>query len=438
VERLDKWFTSAYMGGSEDSYFAISHAGPKGGDPARWDYLSGPLEDADMAELANYEELTEYLDIGVFSDYLLVHWYAGVRDWPDNNWWGGNRNVPDAPFQFFSWDGEWSFGVGQGSPDEPQVHPDFVAGAGSGSGPESARIFNSAKASPEFMIALADRAYRAFYNDGALRDEHARARWQALADHLETPVVAESARWGDAVTGGPTRTRDMDWQDEVDFQDAYMDGGAATMISALRAEGYYPAVDPPLFFEGAELIEITAMELDVGLPLETHIELDGGAGILYYTIDGTDPRAVGGTAQGTEGGVEVDVELVSPMLLQARTLDGNEWSALHVLDVQPSVPDDGGGSSGDGGESEGEGEGGVDETQGAGTSGGEGTGAGSASGDTSATADSQGEAESGGCGCRSGPRSTPPLLLLLGLGGVVRRRRPRRSSTVHGIPPKVS
>ncbi|KIG17596.1 hypothetical protein DB30_03077 [Enhygromyxa salina] len=417
VERLDEWFTSAYMGGPETDWFAISHAGPKGGDPTRWDYLSGPLKDTDMAQLENYEELREYLDVDMFADYLLLHWYAGVRDWPGNNWWGGNQNVPPAPFMFFTWDGEWSFGVGMGSPTQPQVHPDFLAGVGKGAGPSTARIFNSAKHSPEFMIAFADRAYRALYNDGALRDEHARARWQALADHLRTPVVAESARWGDAVIGGPTRTRDEDWQDEVDLQDAYMDGAAATMITALRNEQYYPLVDPPLFFDGAALIETTQLELEMGTPFATRLELDGGGGTIYYTVDGTDPRAPGGAPQGIDGGVTVDVDLVSPAQLQARTLDGNEWSALHLLDLHGVSTGDGDGDPGDGDGDPGDGDGDPGDGDGDGNTADTDTETGTSGGDPGVAAGSE------GCNCAVQAAGPPPLLFLVGYGLLRRRRR---------------
>ncbi|PRQ04510.1 CotH protein [Enhygromyxa salina] len=425
VERLDEWFTSAYMGGSDEDWFAISHAGPKGGDPARFDYLSGPLVALDMAELANYQELREYVDVDLLADYLLVHWYAGVRDWPQNNWWGGNRNVPASPFMFFTWDGEWSFGVGQGSPDQPQGHPDFVAEAGKDSNSASARVFNSAKDSPEFLIAFADRAYRALYNDGALRDDRARARWQALNDHLRTPVVAESARWGDAVIGGSTRTRDEDWQAEVDFQDAYMDGAAASLISALRAEGYYPLVDPPVFYDGLARIEVTSLELEPETMFTVHVELDGGAGTLYYTVDGTDPRAVGGQPVGQDGGVAVDVELLSPAVLRARTLDGNEWSALHLLELEdPAAGDGDGDGDGDGG---GDGDGDTDGS-GDGDTGGDDDGDGTdggADGGTSAGVVDGGGGE--GCSCTSGSRDVPPIaiLSLVGLCFGLSLSRPR-------------
>lgn len=425
VERLDARFTSASIGGEEEDWFAISHGGPKAGDPTRWDYLSGPLKDLDMAQLANYEELADYLDVDILSDYLLVHWYAGVRDWPSNNWWGGNRNSPPTPFMYFTWDGEWSFGVGAESPDEPQVHPDFRANVGKDSGPTSARIFNSAKDSPEFLVAFADRSYRALYNDGALRDDHARERWQALAEHLRVPVVAESARWGDAVIGGPTRTRDEDWQDEVDFQDAYMDGAAATLIAALRDEGYYPPVDPPLFFDGEALLETTAMELEKGQSIVTRLERDGDAGQIVYTVDGSDPRAAGGAAHGIDGGSEVEVELVSPAQLLARTLDGEDWSALHVLNVQPSAPDSGGSSSG-GDEADDGGSDAVDDTTGAPPGDGvPGSDDGATGGGTSATGGgaSGADGNDSGCGCRSTSERTPPMMLLLGLGALGWRRR---------------
>ena len=423
VERLDEWFTSAYMGGPETDWFAISHAGPKGGDPARWDYLSGALKDKDMAQLANYEELLEYLNVDMLADYLIVHWYAGVRDWPGNNWWGGNRNVPPEPFMYFSWDGEWSFGVGQGSPMQPQVHPDFLAGVGKGGGPSTARIFNSAKDSPEFRVAFADRVYNALYNDGALTDDNARERWQFLNDHLRTPVVAESARWGDAVIGGPTRTRDVDWQNEVDFQDAYMDGAAATLVSALRTEGYYPLVDPPLYFDMGAPLEVTSMELDAGESVVVDIERDGEVGVVYYTLDGSDPRAVGGEPQGMNAGESAQAEVVSPGVLKSRTLDGNDWSAVHVFElVEPSAGDGDGDGDGDEVGDTGNDTGGGGDGDGDSDSGGDGDG------DGESGTGGAGDGEGSGCSCRTAGTDVPwsGTLALLAVVGL-RRRTPWRA-----------
>lgn len=336
TERPDEWFTSGNQGGEPEDWFAISHGGPKDGDPARYDYLFDTLIVSDLSSPESFAELSDYLDVSNFSDYLLLHWYAGITDWPTNNWWAGVRTQPPGPLQYFAWDGEWSFATEeQGSPERPEVHPDFAQGRGKGSGSASALLFNSIKENPEFLLAFADRAYRALFNDGALVDEVAIERFAALNTVVENAVVAESARWGDAVTrdGEPTRTRDVDWQNEVAFTSGYLSNAARDLVSSLRDHGYYPNVDPPRYLNNGSALAVTHVTANEEL-YEVSIERDGQSGSIYFTTDGSDPRALGGApqGQGADGGTVVTLQ--TDTLLRARTLDGNEWSAVRELRVQ--------------------------------------------------------------------------------------------------------
>ena len=55
-----------------------------------------------MRDPENYRELTEYLDVTQFSDYLILAWYGRLDDWaPDRNWYAGHRTQPPEPALFF-------------------------------------------------------------------------------------------------------------------------------------------------------------------------------------------------------------------------------------------------------------------------------------------------------------------------------------------------
>lgn len=85
VERPDEQFASEYIGGDDDAWFFTNHGGAGNADSTRWDYLTGPLASKDMSNPANYQEMQEYLDVKSFCDYLLVSFYVGQTDWPNNN-----------------------------------------------------------------------------------------------------------------------------------------------------------------------------------------------------------------------------------------------------------------------------------------------------------------------------------------------------------------
>lgn len=82
VERADKWFASDYFGGEPDDYFVVHHGGDLSGNDDRYDYLKGTLKNKNMAQTSNYAELLEHLHIDSFIDYILLHWYLSVGDWP--------------------------------------------------------------------------------------------------------------------------------------------------------------------------------------------------------------------------------------------------------------------------------------------------------------------------------------------------------------------
>lgn len=325
VERPDQFFQSSYFDGNEADWFALNHGGPLSGDPTRWNTLSNTLVNLDMSVPTNYADLQEYLELPHFCDYLLVSWYTATSDWPANNWYGGNRNDTSgqgtSPHRYFAWDGEWSWDTTNGiiNPSgQALVHPLFESDKSGG--PTLAALWHAARANDEFMILFADRVAAAIENDGPLSDAGALARWQTVTGEIQSAILGESARWGDCqeALGGPTRTRDDHWQPHVDTIAALIPGNADVLIAALRAEGYYPTIDPP---------GMTPFGGQVAAGSAVTLANPNASGTLYYTLDGSDPRATGGGVSGNALAYGGPIGLLDSAQIITRVLDGTTWSA---------------------------------------------------------------------------------------------------------------
>lgn len=258
VERADKHFLEDYFDGDDADWFSINHgivhddAEPLNGDRGRYDYLTTTLVNQDMSQAANYAELQEYIEIDHFIDYLLVSWWTGVGDWPDNNWYAGSRGATSelgtTGLYFFAWDGEWSWDAPADFSNDghrAKIHPAFRSNKTIGdygtSSPDNpfiiAQIWHAARQNADFMARVQARADALLGVGGALSDSVAQTRWLALTDYVREAVIGESARWGDQVSN-PPRERDTDWQDEVDTIFDLLDGNANELRSQLVEEGF--------------------------------------------------------------------------------------------------------------------------------------------------------------------------------------------------------
>jgi hypothetical protein len=353
TERPESGYMQEYFGGLREDYFTLNHGGPKDGDPARWNYLTGALKDKDMTVPANYEELRQHLDVAAFCDYLILNWFAGTSDWPENNWWGAMRLSPPGPMRFFCWDADdcwdghasagpgWPTSGGRGS-DGAWVPPAFRPG---GSNSAISNLWHSARRNPDFMTLFADRIYKHCFHGGALTDANNRARWKTLTDYVRPATVPDAARWGDARAPlgeptvppgdrflGITRHPDAQFEAEVPRVDGRMNGNVARMISACRGSGYYPGVDPPQFTPHGGTVA-GGFQLTLANP-------NAAGGDIYYTLDGTDPRASGGgvAASAQKYSSAVTLGGVVPVKTRFRAA-GGPWSALsEAVFVAGSVP----------------------------------------------------------------------------------------------------
>jgi hypothetical protein len=141
-------------------------------------------------------------------------------------------------------------------------------------------------ANPDFKVLVADHIYRWFYNGGALTASSTADRYMARANEINGTIVGESARWGDVLRSVPyTRS---DWRAEVNrIITQFFSVRTDIVLGQLRASGWYPSIDPPVFqIDGKQQ---AGGQVRSGAVLS--LVDPCSAGVIYYTTDGSDPRA---------------------------------------------------------------------------------------------------------------------------------------------------
>jgi hypothetical protein len=343
VERPDHSFSSSYFGGDKDEWDAINSGQPSSGDLNAWNTLLG-LARAGLAANDAYFRLqgrnadgssnptiANYLDADNYIDYMITNLYVGNTDWPHKNFWIARRRVASTGFKFYMWDSEWSMGI------QSTVSTDQT-GVSSG----VAEPYAFLRANAEFRLRFADHVQRHFFNGGALYVDPAGPTWDAqhpernrpaarfvaLAAQVDRAVVAESARWGDQHAAVPY-TRDEHWAPErLNVLQNYLPQRSRIVLGQFRSIGLYPALDAPTFSQHGGAVA-PGFLLDLRAP----------AGTVYYTLDGSDPRLVGGAVspEAASAGATVTTTLV-PSGANVRVLvpsDGSlglSWTGLDFDD----------------------------------------------------------------------------------------------------------
>ncbi|MBN1670860.1 MAG: lamin tail domain-containing protein [Kiritimatiellae bacterium] len=373
VERMDETFHAQYFGGEDEDWFWANQTDAAEGysatDPAddRWEYLVETLGGKDMTVAADYAEMQEYLRLPEFCDYVQLWWFTGGGDWQDgwgvNNMYYANRINPPEPGFYLAWDLEWAW---LDSPnlchDGAWIKPQFLTAAEGSSTPYDpvkhkhfAKPFRSLMRNKDFRMLFADRLYKHVKNDGMLTDANSRARWTTICDFIEEPILCEGARWGDAkcpqtydngsaadttvyryardlndYTGNPCDAKGnalTNWYSARDHVYNLMGGNGARLISLCKTQsinGYtpYPSLDPPTFQQHGGAVA-SGFRLTLSNP--------NGAGAIYYTLDGSDPRLPGGAQAGGAALYSGARVLSRTTHVKARIYkNADTWSPVHA------------------------------------------------------------------------------------------------------------
>ena len=283
------------------------------GDGVTFAQMQTYFQNTDFSTLTNYQTGAAYWDMTNVADYFVINGWGATQDWPHNNFIFARDRAPGSLWRFSMWDAEGGMGVFGQANTHNTFETELHVSSGSSPGTEgtvAALVFRRAYQNAEFKMLFADRLQKHFFNGGTMTRTNMQARWDSMRATME-PVIA-------AVIGGG-------------FYNGYWDNWAnrdATFLAQCRTLGMWPVTRAP-----------NAAPFGGTMSAGGTITLTNpnGAGTIYYTTNGTDPRAVGGAIQGTA--YTAPLPVASPYTLKARIRStGGEWSPVIEASYVPPPP----------------------------------------------------------------------------------------------------
>lgn len=345
-ERINPSFCVQHLGGREEDWdiiktnaFNIETAA--GTDPD-YNLLWQKTEAAAITTVAGYMEVQglnpdgtrnpafkPLLDPVAMTDYMLMNYAIGNEDGPTfiggnvvNNYFAVRARNADLPWAYLAHDSEYSF---------RSLTADITGNYGVGSTYNAAnprRFMERCLLNAEYKVLFADRVQKHFFNGGVLTPARLAATYTVRKDEIDRAVVGESARWGDSAASSPM-TREDDWLPRVNYLiNTWCVQRPGIVVNQLRTRGYFPSLNAPVF----------APQRGGTLAFGTGIALQNpnAAGVVYFTTDGSDPRAIGGEVNTTAQSYSAPLPLNISVIVRARVKDGSTWSPVDEATFYPA------------------------------------------------------------------------------------------------------
>ena len=366
-ERSEARFASDYFGGDKEDYDVIKISGEDyskeivatDGTLDKWkeiyDFTQGGFaSDKDYFMLEGKDEngrsilgAEVFVEVDNLIDYMINIIYSGNYDSPVSAWGGNkrpnnmyaitNHERKSSGFKFFIHDGEHT------------LMNDATAGPGIGINENRANIgdktgseqmivsgFDSFHSqwlhykltkNEEYRIRFANRAWQQLTGKGIFTPEVSTERFNSRAEEIELAIIAESARWGDTQSSAPY-TKDNAWLPQLDMvRDDYFPVRPGIVMDQLKALDLFPSLSAPIIKADGQVLEEPVKQFSTTISLT--LIREGSSGEIYYTLDGSDPRDIGGNASTSaskmaSGGI---LDFSSSAILRSRILSNNNWSA---------------------------------------------------------------------------------------------------------------
>jgi hypothetical protein len=349
AERLNDAWSEEHLGGPKEEYDVVKDFGEsQAGNLSAWNQLMA-MADVGFPSEVEYQalqgnqpngtrnpNLPVLLDVGNLIDYMIAHIYGGAEDWPTHNFWASRRRGPESEgFRFYAWDQEISneslirtmVGTHQGG-----KRFELVDDRGNGA---PSHLYGALRVNPSFKQRFQDRVYELLLHpDGLMTPPQNAARWQSRQQEINVAMVAESARWGDYRFTTPIK-RETNWLDEMNWMATdYWPQIHPIAIARFQNAGLLPTLAPPDFSQHGGIFTP---------PYSLAISNTNATGSIYYTSNGSDPRATDGSpgtnATAYSGPIAFSNDEIQ---IFARVFDGTNWSpAAHALFLPFDADEDG-------------------------------------------------------------------------------------------------
>ncbi|MDB4304608.1 lamin tail domain-containing protein [bacterium] len=310
-ERLREPFMQTHHGGNED--WDVRQVNDyANGDITVWNEMLSILNRSGNNDLsqADWEDALEIMDPVNMADYFLINIYGATWDWPQNNWVGARERTTDGKYRLYVWDAEGAF-HSQGY-FNPVSHNSFTADLLSKTDTLST-LFKGLMKAPEFRLIFADRINKHMFNDGVLDD---RAGANSTIVETSTELRNTYQPLLSFVHGQSVQTSYLsNWVSPSVGRRRYLFGPSRTDFSD---NDLWPSLAPPAFSQHGG-------EVQANYPLG----ITGSSGTIYYTLDGSDPRELGGAVSASAITYSSAPSLAQgTTVAKARIRNGSTWSAL--------------------------------------------------------------------------------------------------------------
>ena len=304
-ERGNESFVESYYGGDKENIDVIKRDGlPLSGTVDAWTTLNDMVDNLDLSQAANYENVQEYVEVEQFTEYVIISNFGPHSDDHTNgknSFVTRDRTKTDG-FRFWIWDTEPSLG-----------HRWIWHVADIGSYPYN-NIFFSLLNNTDYRTMVGDQVECHCFNDGALTPEKTIEEYLKVYNSTSTAMLAEAARW---VTKAEY-TEFVSTKDRI--VNEYLPNRTNDFIQLYKDNDLYPSIDAVQFSQYGGIVD-ASFQLNLINP--------NGNGTIYYTTDGSDPRAPGGgiatTADIYNGSLSLPVGVID---VKARIKSGSTWSAM--------------------------------------------------------------------------------------------------------------
>ena len=372
-ERAEARYASSYFGGSKDDYDVIKvntedynyHTEATDGNMTSWQKIyessiKGYTNNADYFALEGKDQNGNpkkggevMLNMDNLIDYMQVIFYTGNFDSPTSSF-GGNtgpnnfyaidkRDDRSQGFIFFTHDAEHTLMIGpEPQPNGPgigiqenrvQINNMSISGL-TGFHPQWLHFKLSSNA--EYKMRFADRVYKQFFNNGVFTVDAVTERLRKRVTEVTGAVVSESARWGDAQRAIPYTFED--WDTEIkSLYNQYFPLRTDIVLNQLKKAGLYPAFNPPTLKKDNTILSGDVYSVNGSY----EVTLSSPAGQIFYTLDGTDPRLIGGLVNTSAKEIATGgtLTLNGTSLIKSRVKSGDAWSALSSVKFLNSTED---------------------------------------------------------------------------------------------------
>ncbi|MGA2254755.1 MAG: lamin tail domain-containing protein, partial [Thermoguttaceae bacterium] len=312
VADIDSAYAAYFFGGQKSDYDVYHYSSDgfevKSGSMTGWNDMfnvarygnvagTGTTSPTVLANPTAYALMATYLNLPDFCDYIITNYYGANWDWDWHNYSAFYSTTAGTGFIFQDWDGEGMLlNAADGSPYTSITNRDTQG--------DPTELFVQLLANPDFRQMFADHVYKDLTT--ALSPANSAAMYQALANTISQGVIDESARWGNL--GELDGTWDelgtpATWEAQLNVElGSFFPTRTATMFSQFatavtfspQPEGgtvtytMYPSFAPPTLRvngtveNGGAFLPGAVVTMTMAAP--------AGA-IIYYTTDGSDPRA---------------------------------------------------------------------------------------------------------------------------------------------------